>query len=118
MNKKETAPVAASAQENKADNGIVARSADQTATDQLEAVADLYMMFFSRQGSALITTDSDHAAAVLQRFGLLFDDMAENKPKDVTDLNRRWIPLFNAAHAVAVLMDQGQISVIRFGGHV
>jgi hypothetical protein len=83
-----------------------------SAAEQLDSVIDLYSLLTDGN---LVFADEDTDIHAMGRFIDLFDCCA-SWPKDIDELNRRWILTFEAAKQVAMRMEQERISVIQIGG--
>lgn len=82
------------------------------ATEQQNAVISLYSLLTDGN---MVFTDEESDVKAMARFVDLFDYCAA-APKDLAELNRRWLPTFDAAKHVAGLMEQNRISVIEVAG--
>jgi len=80
--------------------------------EQQDAVIRLYHLL--TDGNMIFTNDDSDIKA-MARFCDLFDWCASS-PMELDEVNRRWIPTYNAARHVVELMEQDRISVVEIGG--
>lgn len=82
------------------------------AMEQQDAVIKLYHLL--TDGNMIFTNDDSDIKA-MARFCDLFDWCASS-PMELDEVNRRWIPTFDAAKHVVELMEQDRISVVEIWG--
>jgi hypothetical protein len=121
MNKKGTALVAASAQENKADKWIVARTPEENAIahEQHRVVRELYLDFFGKHHFPIIFTDTDADQDALREFGKAYENLCDAKP-GTNDFIEAWKLTCYAAQALYQRMKVGSVAVyrVKLGGAV
>lgn len=83
-----------------------------TAGEQQDAVINLYRLM--TEGSLVITEDDNDIQAMCRFAGLFYHFV--DSPRELDELNRRWIPTFYAAKDVVSLLEKGRIRIVHVGG--